>query len=78
MNFRMRSHSFTFSLFLRLLQVLALAAAFPWFMAYWLDHGWQMAAISVLVLLAAMWFSLTRADALAVSCASRHHQQLPR
>lgn len=32
-------------------------------MAYWLDRGWQVAAISVLVLLAAMWFSLTRATA---------------
>ncbi|RWU14213.1 ATP-binding protein [Xanthomonas phaseoli pv. manihotis str. CIO151] len=63
MNLRMRNRSFTFSLFLRLLPVLALAAAFPWFMAYWLDRGWQVAAISVLVLLAAMWFSLTRATA---------------
>lgn len=63
MSLRMWNRSFTFSLFLRLLPVLALAAALPWFMAYWLDRGWQVAAISAVVLLAAMWFSLSRATA---------------
>lgn len=59
----MWQRSFTFSLFLRLLPVLALAAALPWFMAYWMDRGWQVAAVSVVVLLSAMWFSLSRATA---------------
>ena len=55
--------SFTFRLFLRLLPVLALAAALPWLLAYWLDHGWVVALLSGGVLLALMWLSLNRAIA---------------
>ena len=36
----MKRRSFTFRLFLRLLPVLALAAALPWLLAYWMNHGW--------------------------------------
>ena len=36
--------SLTFGLFLRLLPVLALAAALPWTFAYWIDHGCIAAA----------------------------------
>ena len=53
--------SLTFGLFLRLLPVLLLAAALPWTFAYWIDHGWLLAALSVAVLLALMWWSLRRA-----------------
>lgn len=59
----MKRRSFTFRLFLRLLPVLALAAAFPWYLAYWLDHGWAVTTISIVVLLALMWWSLRRATA---------------
>jgi len=59
----MKRRSFTFRLFLRLLPVLALAAAFPWYLAFWLDHGWAVTCISVVVLLALMWWSLRRATA---------------
>ncbi|KRG74198.1 histidine kinase [Stenotrophomonas chelatiphaga] len=59
----MRQRSFTFQLFLRLLPVLALAAALPWLLAYWMDHGWGVAILSGIVLLALMWFSLNRAIA---------------
>ncbi|WP_411852233.1 sensor histidine kinase [Stenotrophomonas sp. LGBM10] len=59
----MKRRSFTFRLFLRLLPVLALAAAFPWYLAFWLDHGWAVTAISVVVLLSLMWWSLRRATA---------------
>lgn len=51
----------TLRLFLRLLPVLALAAALPWTFAYWIDRGWILAVISVLILLALMWWSLRRA-----------------
>ncbi len=57
----MRLRSFTFRLFLRLLPVLALAAALPWMLAYWMDRGWVVATVSAAVLLALMWFSLSRA-----------------
>ena len=50
--------SLTTRLFLRLLPVLALAAALPWMLAYWLDRGWEVAVPSVLVLLALMWWTL--------------------
>ena len=59
----MKRGSFTFALFLRLLPVLALAAAFPWYLAYWLDRGWLITAVSIAVLLAVMWWSLRRATA---------------
>ncbi|MBD8641995.1 ATP-binding protein [Stenotrophomonas sp. CFBP 13724] len=59
----MRQRSFTFQLFLRLLPVLALAAALPWLLAYWMDHGWGVAILSGIVLLGLMWFSLNRAIA---------------
>ncbi len=51
----------TLHLFLRLLPVLALAAALPWPFAYWIDRGWILAVLSVLLLLALMWWSLRRA-----------------
>ena len=53
--------SLAFSLFLRLLPVLVLAAALPWMLAYWVDRGWIVAALSAAVLLALMWWSLRRA-----------------
>lgn len=59
----MKQRSFTVQLFLRLLPVLALAAALPWLLAYWMDHGWGVAILSGIVLLALMWFSLNRAIA---------------
>ena len=59
----MKGTSFTFRLFLRLLPVLGLAAALPWLLAYWLDHGWGIASVSAVVLLALMWWSLRRATA---------------
>jgi len=59
----MMSRSFTFHLFLRLLPVLALAAAMPWLLAYWLDRGWEVALISGVVLLGLMWIVLRRATA---------------
>jgi nitrogen fixation/metabolism regulation signal transduction histidine kinase len=55
--------SFTFGLFLRLLPVLALAAAMPWLLAYWMDRGWEVVACSALLLLALMWWTLRRATA---------------
>jgi two-component system, NtrC family, nitrogen regulation sensor histidine kinase NtrY len=51
----------TLRLFLRLLPVLALAAALPWTVAYWIDRGWIVATLSVVVLLGLMWWSLQRA-----------------
>jgi len=59
----MKRSSFTFRLFLRLLPVLALAAALPWALAFWMDHGWVVALVSAAVLLALMWWSLRRATA---------------
>lgn len=59
----MSRRSFTFRLFLRLLPVLALAAAGPWLLAYWMDHGWAVALISTVLLLALMWWTLRRATA---------------
>lgn len=59
----LKSRSFTFKLFLRLLPVLALAAALPWLLAYWLDRGWLVVSVSALVLLALMWWALRRATA---------------
>ncbi|NIJ70360.1 ATP-binding protein [Xanthomonas sp. 60] len=59
----MIARSFTARLFLRLLPVLALAAALPWLLAFWLDHGWVVAGISAVLLLALMWWSLRRATA---------------
>jgi two-component system nitrogen regulation sensor histidine kinase NtrY len=55
--------SFTFGLFLRLLPVLALAAATPWLLSYWLHLGWHALALSALVLLALMWWALRQATA---------------
>jgi len=51
----------TLRLFLRLLPVLALAAALPWTFAYWVDRGWILAVLSIVVLLALMWWALRRA-----------------
>lgn len=59
----MKRHSFTLRLFMRLLPVLALAAALPWLLAYWLNHGWAVAILSAALLLALMWWSLLRAVA---------------
>ena len=59
----MITRSFTFTLFLRLLPVLALAAALPWFLAYWMDRGWVVVCVSTVFLLAAMWWALRRATA---------------
>ena len=59
----LKSRSFTFKLFLRLLPVLALAAAMPWLLAYWMDRGWVLAAVSAPLLLALMWWTLRRATA---------------
>ncbi|MCC7633676.1 sensor histidine kinase [Stenotrophomonas rhizophila] len=59
----MKRGSFTFRLFLRLLPVLALAAALPWALAFWMDHGWAVALVSAGILLALMWWSLRRATA---------------
>lgn len=59
----LKSRSFTFTLFLRLLPVLALAAAMPWLLAYWMDRGWVLAAVSAPLLLALMWWTLRRATA---------------
>jgi two-component system, NtrC family, nitrogen regulation sensor histidine kinase NtrY len=59
----MSRRSFTFRLFLRLLPVLALAAAGPWLLAYWMDRGWVVAVLSTLGLLALMWWTLRRATA---------------
>jgi two-component system, NtrC family, nitrogen regulation sensor histidine kinase NtrY len=55
--------SFTTSLFLRLLPVLALAAAIPWLLAYWMDRGWEVVTLSAALLLALMWWTLRRATA---------------
>ncbi|MBB4127874.1 nitrogen fixation/metabolism regulation signal transduction histidine kinase [Xanthomonas translucens] len=55
--------SFTVGLFLRLLPVLALAAAMPWLLAYWMDRGWEVVTLSALLLLALMWWTLRRATA---------------
>ncbi|KTF40540.1 sensor histidine kinase [Xanthomonas translucens] len=55
--------SFTVGLFLRLLPVLALAAAMPWLLAYWMDRGWEVVSFSALLLLALMWWTLRRATA---------------
>ena len=57
----MKPRSFTLSLFLRLLPVLALAAALPWMLAYWMDHGWLVVVTSAIILLALMWYALHRA-----------------
>ncbi|WNH53524.1 sensor histidine kinase [Stenotrophomonas oahuensis] len=59
----MSRRSFTLRLFLRLLPVLALAAAGPWLLAYWMDHGWAVTLISTVLLLALMWWTLRRATA---------------
>lgn len=59
----MKRRSFTARLFLRLLPVLALAAALPWMLAFWLDHGWLVTVMSAAVLLSLMWWSLRRATA---------------
>ncbi len=59
----MIGRSFTFALFLRLLPVLALAAATPWLLAYWLDRGWEVLTVSAILLLALMWWTLRLATA---------------
>jgi two-component system nitrogen regulation sensor histidine kinase NtrY len=59
----MKRQSFTFRLFVRLLPVLALAAAGPWMLAFWLDHGWGVTLVSSVLLLALMWWTLRRATA---------------
>ena len=59
----LKSRSFTLTLFLRLLPVLALAAALPWLLAYWMDHGWWVVATSTVILLSLMWWALRRATA---------------
>jgi len=59
----MITRTFTLRLFLRLLPVLALAAALPWLLAFWFDHGWVVVVFSAVVLLSLMWWSLHRATA---------------
>ncbi|WP_421569702.1 sensor histidine kinase [Stenotrophomonas sp. PD6] len=59
----MRRTSFTFRLFLRLLPVLALAAAGPWLLAFWMDRGWLVTLVSAVGLLVLMWWTLRRATA---------------
>ncbi|WP_282247244.1 HAMP domain-containing sensor histidine kinase [Stenotrophomonas sp. PS02300] len=59
----MKRTSFTFRLFLRLLPVLALAAAGPWLLAYWMDRGWLVTLVSTVALLVLMWWTLRRATA---------------
>ncbi|AOA73687.1 sensor histidine kinase [Stenotrophomonas rhizophila] len=59
----MKRTSFTFRLFLRLLPVLALAAAGPWLLAYWMDQGWLVTLVSAVALLVLMWWTLRRATA---------------
>ena len=59
----LKTRSFTFRLFLRLLPVLGLAAAMPWLLAYWMDRGWLVATASTVLLLALMWWTLRRATA---------------
>ena len=59
----MKRTSFTFRLFLRLLPVLALAAAGPWLLAYWMDQGWLVTVVSAVALLVLMWWTLRRATA---------------
>ncbi len=59
----MRSRSVTFGLFLRLLPVLALAAAVPWLLAYWMNHGWAVVLLSAALLAGLMWWALRRATA---------------
>jgi len=59
----MKRTSFTFRLFLRLLPVLALAAAGPGLLAYWMDQGWLVTLVSSVLLLALMWWTLRRATA---------------
>ena len=59
----MMTRSFTFRLFVRLLPVLALAAATPWLLAYWFDRGWEVMVFSGMALLLLMWWVLRRATA---------------
>ena len=59
----MMTRSFTFRLFVRLLPVLALAAATPWLLAYWFDRGWEVMVFSGVALLLLMWWVLRRATA---------------
>ena len=59
----MKRTSFTFRLFVRLLPVLALAAAGPWLLAYWMDRGWGVTLVSSVGLLVLMWWTLRRATA---------------
>ena len=59
----LKSRSFTFTLFLRLLPVLALAAAMPWLLAYFMDLCCVLATLSAALLLALMWWTLRRATA---------------
>ncbi len=59
----MKRTSFTFRLFLRLLPVLALAAAGPWLLAYWMDQGWLVTLVSAVAMLVLMWWTLRRATA---------------
>ena len=56
----LKTRSFTFRLFLRLLPVLALAAALPWLLAYWMDRGWVVTVVSTVLLLSLMWWTLRR------------------
>ena len=59
----LKTRSFTFRLFLRLLPVLGLAAALPWLLAYWMDRGWVVTVVSTVLLLSLMWWTLRRATA---------------
>jgi two-component system nitrogen regulation sensor histidine kinase NtrY len=59
----MITRSFTFRLFVRLLPVLALAATIPWLLAWWIEQGWLVAAISSVLLMGLMWWALHQATA---------------
>jgi len=53
--------SLTTGLFLRLVPVLALAAAIPWVLAYWMNQALWLALVSGALLLGLMWWVLRRA-----------------
>ncbi len=54
-------YTLTLRLFLRLLPLLLLAAAVPWILAYWINQAWWLGAISAVILLLSMWWTLNRA-----------------
>ena len=53
--------SLALQLFMRLLPLLALAAAVPWTLAYFIDEAWWLLAFSGVVIVALMWWLVQRA-----------------